>query len=813
MIGDLLDAVRRLRRQPGFAAVCTLTLALGIGACTTIFSVLNAVVLRPFPYSDAGALVYVWAPHRLLPGLPVNAIGPSQADFFSLQRDVRSFSAMAYFDTPVMNVASNGGTDRVPGAHVSPSFFATLGVSPLAGRTLTAGDDEGGRDGVVVISHRLWQRSFGGDAAVLGRTLTIDRRPRRVVGVMPPAFLYPRAEDLLPGEISGDGTDLWIPRVLTADDRASRDFSDNVTIARLAPRTTIEVAQAELSSLMASLDRTRSPEMQGWSVALRSLVDSSLGEARAQIWLLFGAVVLVLLIACSNAAHLLLTRAAERGREMSIRLALGAGRWRLVRQMLVEAVVVALAGGLGGVVIAGAAVRSLTSINPGNIPRLAETSVDARVLAFSLVVSLATAAMFGLAPALWASRTNVHDVFRRRRAGRIASRGRRLRQLLIVGESALAIILLTGAGLFLRSYAALGRVDTGFSRDAVIMPVFLDDRYATETAQRNLYRALVDRLGAASGIDVVGFVDALPLSHTERLSRFEVEGYSNQREQLVHARSATPGYFEAVGTPLNVGRTFADGDAIGRAPVVIVNQSFARQFFPGRSAVGGRFRFRNEEGSPPAAWSTIVGVVSDVRHSRLEERPLPQVYESLWQSSADHGYLVVKSALPVTTVIALARDTARAIDPALPLGRLGSMSDLVREAGARRRFQTSVLSAFAAIALVLSAIGLYGLLAYLVKQRLSEIGIRIAIGATPSDIIRLVVGQGVRLTVVGLAIGGGASVVLMRTVRAWLFETPVTDQVAFGGAAIALIGAALLACLLPARRALRTDVIAVLRAE
>ena len=813
MTRDLADVLRRFRHQPGFVGICVLTLALGIGASTTIFSVLNAVVLRPLPYGDAASLVYVWAPHRMLPGVPVNAIGPSSADFFSLQRDARAFSAMAYFDPEAFSVAIDGGTDRVPGANVSASFFATLGARPILGRAIGTADDEDGRNDVAVISHRLWLRAFAGDPSILGRDITINRHVRRLIGVMAPSFNYPRAEDLLPGEISGDATDIWIPRVLTAEERTSRDFSDNTTIARLADGVSIDAAQQELSGLMANLDRTRTPEMQGWSVALRSLVESSLGDARAQIWLLFGAVSLLLLIACSNAAHLLLSRAAERGREMSIRTALGAGRWRLIRQMLVESTALAVLGGAAGVGLTYAAVQAVTWINPGNVPRLAETSVDARVLIFNLAVSLATGLIFGLVPARWAAGADANDVLMRTQAKQLVSRGRMLRQAMIVGEVALAVVLMAGAGLFLRSYAAIQRVDTGFSPSAVLMNVHLDERYATETARRQFFRTLIDRVRAVPGVQTAGIVDALPLSHTERLNRFDVEGYPNAPEQLVHARSVTPDYFAAIGTRVLEGRAFAETDVRRSAPVMIVNEAFARRYFPGRSAIDGHFRFHGEDEARPPRWSTIVGVVADVRHSTIEELPLPQVYDALWQGGADHGYLVVRSALPAPVIVAATRDAARAIDPALALGRIGSMSDLVSEATARRRFQTSFLTAFGVVALLLSAVGLYGLLAYLVKQRMTEIGIRLALGAQARDIVWLVVGRGMGLTLTGLIAGIAAALTLTRFVRVWLYETPVTDHTAYGGAAIALMVAAALASWLPARRATRADVVSVLRAE
>jgi putative ABC transport system permease protein len=801
-----------VRDRPAFVAACTLTLALGIGACTTIFSILNAVVLRPMPFGDPEALVYVWAPHRMLSDLPLNTIGPSQADFFELERDTRTLSAMALFDVEAFSITSGTATDRLSGARVSSNFFTTLQATPLLGRTLTLGDDLPAHDDVVVISHQTWQRTFSADPSVVGRTLAIDRRLHRIVGVMRPAFRYPRAEDLLAGEVEGDGSDLWVPLVMNAQQRESREFGDNTTVARLARGASIEAAQQELTHLMARLDLTRTPGMQGWSVAVRSLVESSLGNAGVHVWMLFGAVSLVLFIACSNAAHLLLTRTAERAREMAIRTALGASRAQVVRHVLGESMALALAGGSVGVVLAYGAVQMLTWIDPGNIPRLAEASIDARVLLFSVAVSVLTGFALGLVPARWVTGANTHAILLRGQAGQASATGRRLRASLIVVQVALAMVLLAGAGLLLRSYAAVQRVDPGFSRSAIAMRVYLDERYNTPDAQQQFFLALLDRVGRVAGIEAVGMVDALPLSHSEGLSRFEVAGHTNEPGQLVHSRLATSDYFDAIGTPVVDGRSFREGDGQSTSTTVLVNQAFARRYFPGRAAVGGRFRFLNGEDSPGPSWRTVIGVVADVRHATIEAPAVPQVY-SPWLGTSDRGYLVARSAAPGPVVIAAVRGSARAIDPLLPLGRLGSMNELIDAANARRRFQTVVVTAFAAGAWLLAAFGLYGLVAYFVQQRMAEIGIRLALGAQARDVMYLVIGQGMALTIAGLVIGVGAAFLLTRFVRAWLFEVSAGDSIAFGLAGAALAAAAAIACYIPTRRALRADITSVIRAE
>jgi putative ABC transport system permease protein len=628
---------------------------------------------------------------------------------------------------------------------------------------------------------------------------------------MPPSFLYPRAEDLHAGEVESDGSDLWLPQLMTAEQRASRGFSDNVTIARLAPGASIGTAERELGEFMTRLDRTRDVDMQGWSIALRSLVESSVGEARAPVWTLFGAVTFVLLIACSNVAHLLLTRAGHRAREMAIRSALGASQWQMTRRALGESMALAVCGGLFGVLIAYGAVRILVGINPGNIPRLAEASIDGRVLLFGVALSAFTGLLLGLVPARWAAGAVAGDLLRAQ-AGHASVAGRRLRSSLVAGEVALAMVLMAGAGLLLRSYAAVQRVEPGFSPSSVTLAVFLDDRYDSPEAQRRVFQSLLAEVRAIPGVNASGIVDALPMSKTQRLSRFEVDGIANEPDQLVHSRMATPGYFDAIGTRLVEGRAFREPDARAPSTVMLVNQTFARRYFPDQQAVGGRVRFRNQDSAAPNRWSTIVGIVADVRHTSVEEAAVPQVYTP-WNGMTDRGYLVVSSTLEAAAVIASVRSAARAVDPMLPMDRLASMNDLVDAANARRRFQTSVIAACAFGAWLLAGLGLYGLIVHAVQQRMTEIGIRIALGAQARDVMRLIIGQGISLTAAGLLIGGLAAVLLTRAVQAWLFQVSPGDPVAFGLSGAALLFAALVGSYIPARRATRADVMKVLRAE
>jgi predicted permease len=801
--------------------------------------------------------------------VPPEAIGPSAADFYDWRQQARSFSHLALFEQASFNVAAGsaaaGGTasrsavsgsvvsgsvvssgaapgsvaaaggasdasaQRAGGARVSGGFFSTLGVHAAWGRTLDARDDEPGRGDVAVISHALWQSAFGGDAAILQRTLTLDARPHRIVGVMSPGWRYPRGGDLGKTSLGDAPTDVWVPLALTAGQRAEREPSNYSAIGRLRDGVSLAQARAEMIAIMDRLDALHSAELRGWSAHLRSSVDALLDDVRPLLWVMVGAVSLVLLIACSNAAHLLLTRAAGRTAEMGVRAAMGASQSRLIRQTLSEAMLLAGGGGAIGVVLAFVIVRGLLLLDPGNVPRLDAASVDARVLAFSVGLTLLTGLIFGLMPAVAASRVDVADLLRTGGQGRATASASRLRRGLIVGQIALAVILLVGAGLLMRSWLELQRVDPGFSPATTAMRVTLDGRYARPEQRLAFYRELLERARLAPGAGRAGLVDALPFSRSERMGFVEIEGYPNRDGQLLHSRSIAGAYFDAMGTPLIDGRTFNDADDIaGRPGVAIVNQAFVTTYLRGRAALGARLRFP-AGANRPSPWFTIVGVVADVRHSNLEDAPPPQVYQSLWQTDAGSVYLAVghttaldasaatsslsgdNASRPPSELIASIRRAVRDLDPALAVGEARTMEGLVGEAGARRRFQTLLLSAFAGIALLLAAAGLYSVMAYSVKLRTAEIGIRLALGAPRAAVLRLVLGQGARLTLIGLALGAGAALGLTRVIAASLYRISPVDPLTFLGTAALLAGAALVACYVPAGRAARVAPLIVLR--
>jgi putative ABC transport system permease protein len=802
-----------LAKSPGFTAIVILTLAVGIGANTAIFSLLNAVLIHSLPYENSDRLVYVWTPSHDLTQVPLEAFGPSNGDFFDIQRQVRSFSAITLFDQRFFNLAAEEMAQRVSGVFVQWNFFSTLGVSPLFGRSIETADTEPGREHVAIISSALWQSAFGGSRDVLGKSVTLDGQVYHIIAVMPASMGYPSGNEL-PYSSAGP-TQVWLPLALTQQQKTDRDNATGYAIARLRSGVTLAQAQAEMNTLMpriGALHAANSPFKDIYCV-LKSFTETVIGGVRLFVWLLFGAVSLVLLIACANAANLLLARAAGRTHEMGIRSALGARRTRLIRLVLTEALLLACAGGTLGVLFAYAAIRLLLRLNPGDIPRLNETSLDPRVLLFALAISLLTGIVFGILPALGVSRTNLSELLKQGGNRGILGASKRWRHFLIVGEVALAVVLLTGSGLLVRSYLNLQNVSTGFSDSALTMHIALDSRYGKPEQRSAFLHSVLDKLGALPGVSTIGAADALPLSHMEEMAEFTVEGYSNKAGQLVDSRFATDNYFETIGTPLLAGRFFTQADQAPRAPgVVIVNEAFAKAYFRDRSAIGGHMCLCYFTSGAPS-WSTVVGVVADTRFSNLENTPPSQVYTPFWRQDSDQAYIAIRSSTSPTQMIPAIRRAVASLDPTLAVADIATMDQRVSEAGALRRFQTSLFGIFAAVALFLAAIGLFGVMAYSVKQRTSEIGIRLALGAQPSNVLKLIVTQGMTLTILGICIGVAGAFALTRLLSTLLFGIAPTDPATFIVVSAVLLSASLLACYVPARRAMRVDPMVALRYE
>lgn len=805
---DFQFGLRMLRKNPGFAALGTVTLALGIGATTAVFSLINAMLLRPLPYSNPERLVSLYEPNPHIPGVPLEAFGPAIGDFFDWKKESRSFSNMALFTTDLMNMAVNNDAVRVNGSRVTGDFFQVLGVSPKIGRTIEPGDDQPEKPEVAVISHALWQARFGSDLDVVGKELLLNARKYQVVGIMPEGFGFPSTAEL---DMDGKGTDIWVPWAMTPEEKASRGGGFGQSgMGRLRPGVPLTQAQAEMSAIAARLDPLHSGP-RGWEALVQPMNAYLIKMARTPMLIFMGAVVLVLLLACSNVASLILARANGRALEMTVRTALGAPRIRLIRQLLTESLCLAAAGGSLGVFAAYGAMRILSRMET-DIPRLNQTPIDGRVLLLAAGVTLATALLCGLIPALSASRCNLNPVLQGPGSRSIKGAVGRQQRVLMIAEVAISFVLLVSSGLLMRSFIRVQSVDKGFVPDAMVAAhIQLDPRYDKTERQTAFFRTLLERTNALPGVEAVAAVDHRPFAGGETFASVQVEGFPFEEKQSFETRVVTPGYFEAMRIPLLDGRGFTDGDTPSRAPAFLVNRSFAEKYFPGKSAVGRRFRYRG--GDAHSEWFSIRGVVGDVRYMRLETSPPPQLYRCLWQSGADAAYILARTSLPADRVGSDLRKLVRDIDPALAIADVHKMSELASDAAMEQRIPTAIMGGFGCVGLFLSLVGLYGLMTYFAQQRTAEIGIRMAMGAQRRSVMLMVLQQGAKLAFSGIAIGLICAWGATRFLADLLFEIKATDAPTFLMVA-ALFGAvSILACYVPARRATQIDPMAALRYE
>jgi predicted permease len=805
IIMDVRYSMRTLSKSPGFTITAVLTLALGIGACTAVFSLVNAVLIRSLPYGDPGRLVYLYTPNPRFK-LPVEVFSPFFADFYDLKKESRSFQDMTAFGQSVFNLASQGTAQRASAARVDGDFFATFQATPEVGRAIGPADDQPGREKVAVISHALWQSMFGSAADILHRSLLLDGESYQIVGVMSQGFEYPHYSDVPYGSSQYKTTQIWIPLVLTPQQRADRDAASGNAVARLKPGVSIAQAQAEMAAIMVRLDKLHNPQMRGWGALVQDFVDSTVGHVRSLLWLLLGAVCIVLLIACGNAANLLLSRAVGRMRELGVRVALGAGHGRISRQLLTEATLIGVTAGTIGAGLAFLFLRILPRLDPGNIPRLNQASLDMRVLLFTVGVSLLTSVLSGILPALAVSRINLTDFLATTGSRSVTGAHTRVQSALIVFESALVVVLLAGAGLLIRSYINVESVDTGFSLSTVSMSVDLDARYSQPQQRISFFRNLFAKLEAIPGVQSVGGINYLPLSNSESIGMFQVDGYPNDKDQMAEGRSVTPQYFSAMRIPLLAGRTFTNAEASGLRTVVI-NQAFAKRYFANRNPIGGRINTDEHK----VQWSTVVGIIADVRHSSLEEPAAPQIYHPT--DTFNGGYIAVRSTLSAKALAAEMRATLHAIDPNLAAGDIQTMGELESVASAQRRFQTSLLSVFAGIALFLALVGLYGLMAYSISRRTREVGIRMALGAQRTDVMMLVLNRAALLLGLGLTSGLVASWFATRAIRAFLFGVGEHDPVTILSVCALLAVCGLIAAIIPARCAASIDPVQALRTD
>jgi predicted permease len=830
MLQDLRYGLRSLGKNRAFTAVFVFTLALGIGSCTAIFSLMTAVMFPPLPYSDAKQLVYITTPNQNMKQIPPEAIVPDNADFADMKRENHSFSAMTQFAQKSFKL--NGTNTSLNGAAVDEDFFKTLQVSPELGRGINAEDNEPSNDGVVVITHSLWLQLFGADPSVLGKSIQLSvnsppGRPMqsgskayRVIGVMGAGFNYPHNSELSWGNNHIDAADLWVPLALTSKQRADRGVSEDpvggcycYTLARLRKGISATQAEAELNGVLRPLDPLHTSIKEGWYAYVKPLMETMEGSARPLMLLLMGAVIFVLLIACVNAANLLLARSANRMHELGLRATLGAGRDRLIRQLLTESLILGVGGGLAGIGLAWVFLRVLLMLDPGDIPRLHEASLNCEVLAFTVAITLLTSILTGTLAALSASRVNLIGFLKS--GGQTGARGsrNRLRSALVMGEVAIVVVLLAGAGLLVRSFLNLQQVPVGFSSTTLSMKIELPESYGKPEQRDAFFQTLLSQIGALQGTVATGAVDDLPLGDSKRGSLFRVEDHPSQEGQLVDGADVTPGYFSAMDIPLIEGRFFTEEDVSGDQKVVIVNQTFARKYFPGRNAVGKWVAGFNPDVSEQPAKDalTIVGVVGDVRDWSVEAPPQPQLFGPF--SGPDDAYIVIRSVLPRKDVLQSATAILHRLDASLAFSKVHTMKELVSEATARRRFQTVLLTIFAGMALALALVGFYGLLAYSAMQRSSEMGIRIALGATRMHVAGLILRQALQLVVVGLLIGLASALALSRLLASSLFEVRPWDPATFALVPVLFLITTLVACFIPARRAAKTDPMAILRSE
>ncbi|HEV2852110.1 MAG TPA: ABC transporter permease [Thermoanaerobaculia bacterium] len=802
---DLRFGGRQLAKSPGFTLVAILTLALGIGATISVFSVVYGVVLRSLPWTE---------PERLVRPLFVSPEGEehgafSAPNFVDLRAQSRTLSGLAGVNGGTLNLSGLGAEpERLPAAHVTANYFDVLGVRPLAGRTFAADEDRPGAPRVAVISEELWGRRFGRDPKVIGQSLTLSGQPYTVVGVLARGTQLP------------SGADVWVPLVFSEQDLRQRGAVYFAAIGRLAPGVSWEQARAELEVIARRLAQQYPDANAGYmkGMTLQSLQENMTSDTRKPLLILLGAVASVLLIACVNVANLLLVRAAAREGEIVIRAALGAGRARIVRQLLTESLVLSLAGGAAGVALAAWVTKMLVKLAPREIPRLEEIGLDGTILLFALGLSLLTGLLFGLAPALQTSRTDLSGVIREGTRGSKGRAATRARGALVVLEMAMAVVLLAGAGLLIRSFARLQQVDPGFNPKGVVtfnleLPA---SKYSDDAKLRTFMAGLLERLEQLPGVSSAGAtVYGMPLDDQVNVLTFSVAGRPPAppgKEDSMRIANATPDYFRTLGIRIVRGRGFTPQDRDGAPQVVVITEEAARRFFPHEEPLGKRIDLGWTVDDVPRG-GEVVGIAADFKQETLSQKSEPQLYLPYDQAPLESLAVVLRSDRDPQVVAAAAKEKVRELDPDLPIYGLQSMADVVAKSTAQSRFYMLLLGGFAVISLVLAAIGIYGVIAYAVRQRTQEIGIRMALGATGERVTRMVVSQGIVLAGVGAVVGLAAALLATRGMQSLLFEVKASDPTIYVGVAAVLVAVAAFASYLPARRAARTDPQLALRGE
>jgi len=811
LLKDVRYGVRGLLKRPGFTAIAIITLALGIGANTAIFSVVNTVLLRPLPFRAPGELVTLWERN---PKQGYEQNPPAAGNFVDWRDQNRVFAQMAiYAPSRKFNLALGDQPERISGAAVSSSLFELLGVRPVQGRTFSSEEEQPGNDQVALISHNLWQRHFAADLNPVGRTITLDSRPHTIVGVMPEGFQFPGGSGTVLRIFTPAPAELWVPLALDADTLRQRSSHSLNVIGRLKPGVTVEQATTEMDAIQQRLEQQYPTFFIGSNVKLVPLPEQIVGTARRPLLVLWGAVVFVLLISCANVANLLLSRSSSRKKEFALRTALGAGRTRIIRQLLTESLLLSFAGGIAGALLAAWGVHVLSTIVPLDFPRREEIAIDGWVLGFTLLVSMLTGIIFGLAPAIQSTKMDLTDALKssgRNSAG--SSHRHSLRSLLVMSEMALALILLIGAALMIQSFLRLRQVGAGFSSDNVLtMELSLPRNSYPRDRRPDFFQQLIERTKSVPGVQLVAAAKSLPLSGDNMNFAFDIEGrpFPPGRSPGADCRFVTADYFKALRIPLIKGRVFSESDGPQAPHVLLINNTMADRFFPNEDPIGKRLELGINSFN-----GEIIGIVGNVKHVALDADVNSEVYAPYSQAPfwTDMTLLVRTSGDPMSLAGAM-RNELGTLDKQVSIGKVRTMDTIAAESVAQPRFRTLLLGVFGISALLLASVGIYGVMSYAVTQRTQEIGIRMALGAQVGDVRKLVIRNGMRLALVGVAIGLAGAFGLTRLMASLLFGISATDVPTFAAISVGLVAVALIACYIPARRATKVDPLVALRYE
>jgi predicted permease len=800
---DLRYGVRVLVKSPVFTIVAVLSLALGIGANTAIFSVVNGLLLRPLPYPDSERIVHVWhtPPQESFPGMDKFSVSP--ANYLDWKDQSRSFEQMAAYADAGFSLSAGDEPVPISGAAVSADFFPVLRTSASQGRTFSPEEDQPGRDQVVVISHGLWQRTFGANPHLIGQTVTLDSRSYTVIGVMPAGFQFPQEAEL------------WVPLAWDDKERQTRSIHDYAVLARLKPNVSLAQAQAEMRTISSRLEQQYPEEDKGWGAVVIPLQEDLVGDIRPALWVLFSAVGLVLLIACANVANLMLARGANRQKEIAIRIALGAARSRIIRQLLTESILLSVVGGLLGLLLAGWVSSLLVQLSSGDLPVHGEIGIDKWAFGFTLLVSFVAGIAAGIAPALQFTKTEMSETLKQgtgRTGGSSVKQG--TRKALVTSEVALSLILLIGAGLLIRSFWKLQHVDPGFdTSNTLTMSLGISPtKYEDAHQQAAFFDRVLEQIRALPGVVSVGATTRLPLAGGGSTQPFVIEGRPVQavaEQPTARTRYVSPDYFRTMGIPLREGRFFNDQDRENSAPVIIISDSMARRFWPGENPIGKRLTpsFHLQQGP-----REVVGVVGDVK-TGLDSDASATMYMSYEQAPQSYMTIVARTASDPQKFIQTISKAIYAVDKEQALWDVRTMEQVLKTSVAGRRFNMTLLIVFAALALVLAAVGVYGVMNYSVTLRRRELGIRIALGARAVDILRLVIGQGLTLTLIGVGVGLIGAYILTHLMASLLYGVTATDLLTFFSVSCVLMAVGLLASYVPARRATKVDPMIALRSE